>query len=54
LKKNAEFWCIGQFKKKRSFGKPRRRWEDNSKYDLRETECEDGNLTKLAQGRVQL
>jgi len=38
---------------KRPPGRPRRRWEDNIKMDLRETGCEDGRWMELPQDCVQ-
>jgi hypothetical protein len=37
---------------KRALGKPRRRWEDNIKINLRETGCEGVDLIQLALDRV--
>jgi len=36
---------------KRSFGRPRRRWEDNIKIDLQEVGCGDMDWIELAQDR---
>jgi hypothetical protein len=38
---------------KRSSGRPRRRWEDNIKMDLREIGIDGTNWIQLAQDRVQ-
>jgi hypothetical protein len=38
---------------KRPLGRPRRRWEDNIKMDLREIEIDWANWIQLAQDRVQ-
>jgi hypothetical protein len=38
---------------KRPLGRPRRRWEDNIKLDLRETGIDGSNWIQLAQDRVQ-
>jgi hypothetical protein len=38
---------------KRPLGRPRRRWEDNIKMDLRETGIDGANWIRLAQDRVQ-
>jgi hypothetical protein len=38
---------------KRPLGRPRRKWEDNIKMDLRETETDGANWIQLAQDRVQ-
>jgi hypothetical protein len=44
---------VGKPKGKRSLGRPRRRWEDNIKMDIRETELDGANWIRLAQDRVQ-
>jgi hypothetical protein len=38
---------------KRPLGKPRRRWEDNNKMDLREIGIDGTNWIQLAQDKVQ-
>jgi hypothetical protein len=38
---------------KRPLGRPRRRWEDNIKLDLREIGIDGTNWIRLAQDRVQ-
>jgi hypothetical protein len=38
---------------KRPLGRPRRRWEDNIKMDLREIGIDGANWIQLAQERVQ-
>jgi hypothetical protein len=38
---------------KRPLGRPRRRWEDNIKLDLREIDIDGANWFRLAQNRVQ-
>jgi hypothetical protein len=38
---------------KRPLGRPRRRWEDNIKMDLREIGIDEANRIWLAQDRVQ-
>jgi hypothetical protein len=38
---------------KRPLGRPRHRWEDNMKMDLRERKIDGANWIRLAQGRVQ-
>jgi hypothetical protein len=40
-------------KVKRPLGRPRRRWEDNIKLDLRETGIDGMNWIRLAQNRVR-
>jgi hypothetical protein len=37
---------------KRPLGRPRRRWEDNIKMDLREIRIDEVNWIRLAQDRV--
>jgi hypothetical protein len=44
---------VGRTEGKRPLGRPRRRWEDNIKIDLRETEIDGANWIQLAQDRVQ-
>jgi hypothetical protein len=46
------FW-LGDPKVKRPLGRPRRRWEDNIKTDLREIGIDGANWIQLAQDRVQ-
>jgi hypothetical protein len=46
------FW-LGVPKVKRPLGRPRPRWEDNIKLDLRETGINGVNWIQLAQNRVQ-
>jgi hypothetical protein len=40
-------------RKKRPLGRPRRRWEDNIKMDLREIGIDGANWIRLAQDRVR-
>jgi hypothetical protein len=44
---------VGRPEGKRPLGRPRRRWEDNVKLDLREIGIDGANWTQLAQDRVQ-
>jgi hypothetical protein len=44
---------VGRPKGKRPLGRPRHRWEDNVKVDLREIEINEANRIQLAQDRVQ-
>jgi hypothetical protein len=44
---------VGRPEGKRPLGRPRRRWEDNIKMDLRETGIYGANWIRLAQDRVQ-
>jgi hypothetical protein len=44
---------VGRPNVKRPLGRPRRRWEDNIKMDLREMGIDGANWIRLAQDRVQ-
>jgi hypothetical protein len=44
---------VGRPEGKRPLGKPRRRWEDNIKIDLREKGINEVNWVRLAQDGVQ-
>jgi hypothetical protein len=44
---------VGRPEGKRPLGRPRRRWEDNIKMDLREIGIDRANWLRLAQDRVQ-
>jgi hypothetical protein len=44
---------VGRPKSKRPLGRPRHRWEDNIKMDLREIGIDEANWIQLAQDRVQ-
>jgi hypothetical protein len=44
---------VGKPEGKRPLGRPRRRWEDDIKIDLRETGIDETNCIRLAQDRVQ-
>jgi hypothetical protein len=44
---------LGKPEEKRPLGRPRRRWEDNSKMDLGEIEWGDMDWIHLAQNRGQ-
>jgi hypothetical protein len=44
---------VGRPEGKRPLGRPRRRWEDNIKLELREIGIDGGNCIQLAQDRVQ-
>jgi hypothetical protein len=46
------FW-LGGPKGKRPLGRPRRRWEDNIKLDLREIGIDGANWIQLARDSVQ-
>jgi hypothetical protein len=44
---------VGRPEGKKPLGRPRRRWEDNIKMDLREIGIDGANWIRLAQDRVQ-
>jgi transposase len=44
---------VGRSEGKRPLGRPRRRWEDNIKLDLRDIGIDGANWIQLAQNRVQ-
>jgi hypothetical protein len=44
---------VGRTEGKRPLERPRRRWEDNIKMDLREIGTDGANWIQLAQNRVQ-
>jgi hypothetical protein len=44
---------VGRPEGKRPLGRPRRRWEDNIKMDLREIGIDGANWIQLVQDRVQ-
>jgi hypothetical protein len=44
---------VGRSEGKRPLGRPRRRWEDNNKMDLREIGIDEVNWIRLAQDRIQ-
>jgi hypothetical protein len=44
---------VGRLEGKRPLGRPRRRWENNIKLDLREMEINGAKWIQLAQDRVQ-
>jgi len=44
---------VGRHKSNRPLVRPRRRWEDNIKVDLKEIGIEGANWIQLAQDRVQ-
>jgi hypothetical protein len=45
---------VGKSERRRPFGKPRRRWEDNIRMDIRKIGCEGVDWIHLAQDRDQL
>jgi hypothetical protein len=44
---------VGKPEGKRPLGRPKRRWEDNIKVDVREIGINGANCIRLAQDRVQ-
>jgi hypothetical protein len=44
---------VGRSEGKRPLGRPRRRWEDNIKMDLREIGTDGAKWIRLAQHRIQ-
>jgi len=52
--KNVYRILVGKPKGKRPLGRPRRRWEDNSKMDLQEVGCGGVDWIRLAQDRDRL
>jgi hypothetical protein len=46
-------FLVGRPEGKRPLGRPKRRWEDNIKMDLRETGIDGVNWIQMAQNRVQ-
>ena len=51
--RNAYRVLVGKPEGKRPLGRPRRRWEDNIKMDLREVGCHLGEWIDLAEDRDQ-
>jgi hypothetical protein len=51
--RGVDLVLIGRPEGKRPLGRPRRRWEDNIKLDLREIGIDGANWIRLAQDRVQ-
>jgi hypothetical protein len=45
------FFFVGKPDRKRPFGRPRRRWEDNTRMHLREIEREGADWVHLAQDK---
>ena len=44
---------MGKLEGKRPLGRPRRRWEDNIKMNLREVDCDPGEWIDLGEDRDQ-
>ena len=53
LSVNVYIILVGKPEGKRPLGRPRSRWEDNIKMDLREMGCDAGDWIDLAQNRAQ-
>ena len=51
--RNAYRVLVGKPESKRPLGRPRRRWEDNIKMDLREVGCDPSDWIALAEDRDQ-
>ena len=51
--RNAYRILVGKPEGKRPLGRPRRRWEDTIKMDLREVGCDSGEWIDLAEDRDQ-
>ena len=51
--RNAYRVIVGKPEGKRPLGRPRRRWEDNIKMNLREVGCDPGEWIDLAEDRDQ-
>ena len=51
--RNAYRVLVGNPEEKRPLGRPRRRWEDNIRMDLREMGCDTGEWIDLAEDRDQ-
>ena len=53
LCRNAYRFLVGKPEGKRPLGRPRSRWEDNIKMNLREVDCVPGDWIALAEDRNQ-
>ena len=51
--RNAYIVLVGKPEGKRPLGRPRRRWEDNIRMNLREVGCDPGEWLDLAEDRDQ-
>ena len=51
--RNSHRVLVGKPQGERSLGRPRHRWEDNIKMDLREVGCDPGEWINLAEDRDQ-
>ena len=50
--RNVSRFLVGKPEGERPLGRPRRRWEDNIKIDLRELGCDPGDWIALAEERA--
>ena len=53
LSRNVYRVLVGRYEEKRPLGRPKRRWEDNIKMDLREVSCDAENWVDALQDRDQ-
>ena len=51
--RNAYRVLVGKLEGNRPLGRPRGRWEDNIKMDLRKVRCDPGDWIALAEDRNQ-
>ena len=51
--RNAQRVLVGKPERKKPFRRPRRRWEDNIKVDLRKVGCDPGEWIDLPEDRGQ-
>ena len=51
--RNAHRVLVGKRERKRPLGRPRCRWEDNIKMDLREVGCDPAEWIDIAEDRDQ-
>ena len=49
--RNAYRVLVGKPERKRPLGRPRHRWEDNIRMDLREVGCDPGECIDFAEDR---
>ena len=50
---HSTYGAVGKPEGKRPLGRPRHRWDDNIKMDLRLESCDAGDWIDLAQDRIQ-
>ena len=51
IKKNAYRVLVGKPEGRSPLGRPRRRWEDNNKIDLKEVDCDAGNRINVVRDK---